>query len=288
MNPYVIVTDSSCDLPASLVAEYGLEVVQLAVSLDGGEPTPNNELDLKDFYAKLRAKARATTSAVNPDAFAGVFEKYLSAGTDVLYLGFSSGLSGTCNAGFVAARELSEKYPDRKCAVVDTLCASLGEGLIVVLAARKKAAGATLDEVRDYVEKTKLNLTHLFTVDDLFFLKRGGRVSALTAVAGSALGIKPLLHVDNEGHLIKTGIKRGRTPSINALCERMKELAIDPAEQLVFISHGDCEDEANYLAEKIKSEMGVKEPILVSYIGPVIGAHSGPGTVALFFIGKER
>lgn len=288
MSPYVIVTDSSCDLPQSLIAEYGLEVIQLAVSLDGGEPTPNNELDLKDFYTKLRAKARATTSAANPEAFSSVFEKYLSAGTDVLYLGFSSGLSGTCNAGFVAAREMSEKYPDRKCVVVDTLCASLGEGLMVVLAAKKKQAGATLDEVRDYVEQNKLNLVHLFTVDDLFFLKRGGRVSALTAVAGSALGIKPLLHVDNAGHLIKTGIKRGRTPSINALCERMKELAIDPAEQLVFISHGDCENEANQLAEKIKTEMGVKEPILVSYIGPVIGAHSGPGTVALFFIGKER
>ena len=288
MNPYVIVTDSSCDLPQSLVAEYGLEVVQLAVSLDGGEPTPNNELDLKDFYAQLRAKKRATTSAANPEAFAGIFEKYLSAGTDVLYLGFSSGLSGTCNAGFVAARELSEKYPDRKCAVVDTLCASLGEGLLVVLAARKKQAGATLDEVRDYVEQNKLNLVHLFTVDDLFFLKRGGRVSALTAVAGSALGIKPILHVDNAGHLIKIGIKRGRANSVDDLCARMKELAIDPAEQLLFISHGDCEEEAKSLAEKIKAEMGVKEPILVSFIGPVIGAHSGPGTVALFFLGKER
>lgn len=288
MSPYVIITDSSCDLPQSLIDEYGLTVIQLSVSLDGGEPTPNNELDIKDFYAQLRAKKRATTSAVNPDAFSSIFEKYLSAGTDVLYLGFSSGLSGTCNAGFVAARELAEKYPDRKCLVADTLCASLGEGLLVVLAAKKKAEGATIDEVRDYVEKNKLNLVHLFTVDDLFFLKRGGRVSALTAVAGSALGIKPILHVDNDGHLIKIGIKRGRTPSLNDLCERMKALAIDPAEQLVFISHGDCEDDANYLAEKVKAEMGVKQPILISHVGPVIGAHSGPGTVALFFIGKER
>ncbi len=288
MSPYVIITDSSCDLPQALVDEYGLTVIQLSVSLDGGEPTPNNKLDIKDFYAQLRAKKRATTSAVNPDAFSGVFEKYLSAGTDVLYLGFSSGLSGTCNAGFVAARELAEKYPDRKCLVADTLCASLGEGLLVVLAAKKKAEGATIDEVHDYVEKNKLNLVHLFTVDDLFFLKRGGRVSALTAVAGSALGIKPILHVDNNGHLIKIGIKRGRTSSIDDLCARMKALAIDPAEQLVFISHGDCEDEAKYLAEKVKAEMGVKQPILISHVGPVIGAHSGPGTVALFFIGKER
>jgi DegV family protein with EDD domain len=157
-----------------------------------------------------------------------------------------------------------------------------------VLAAQKKEAGATLEEVRDYVESIKMNLTHLFTVNDLFFLKRGGRVSAATAIAGSALGIKPMMHVDNEGHLVKTGIKRGRTASIDGLCARMQEIAIDPAEQLVFISHGDCEDEANYLAQKIKAEMGVKEPILVSYVGPVIGAHSGPGTVALFFIGKER
>ncbi len=288
MNPYVIITDSSCDLPQSVVAQYGLEIVQLAVSVDGGEPTPNNELDIKNFYAQLRDKKRATTSAANPDTFNAVFEGFLAKGTDVLYLGFSSGLSGTCNAGFVAARELCEKYPERKCVVVDTLCASLGEGLLVTLAAQKKEAGATLEQVRDFVEQTKPHLTHLFTVNDLFFLKRGGRVSALTAVAGSALGIKPILHVDNEGHLTKIGIKRGRSHSIDDLCERMKELAVDPAEQLVYISHGDCEEEANYLAEKIKTEMGVKQPILVSHIGPVIGAHSGPGTVALFFIGKER
>ena len=288
MNPYVIVTDSSCDLPRSLVEEYGLEVVQLSVSIDGGDPISNSDLDIKDFYTQLRAKKRATTSAANPESFHAVFEKHLAAGTDVLYLGFSSGLSGTCNAGFVAARELSEKYPDRKCVVVDTLCASLGEGLLVVLAARKKAAGATLDEVRAYAEEIKPNLVHLFTVDDLFFLKRGGRVSALTAVAGSLLGIKPVLHVDDVGHLVKIGVKKGRKGSLNDLCERMKATAFDPAEQLVFISHGDCEEDANYLAEKIKTEMGVKEPILVSHIGPVIGAHAGPGTVALFFIGKER
>ena len=288
MNPYVIVTDSSCDLPLSVIKEYDLEVVQLAVSIDGGEPTPNDQLDIKEFYAQLRNKKRATTSAANPDTFNSVFEKYLAAGTDVLYLGFSSGLSGTCNAGFVAARELVEKYPDRKCVVVDTLCASLGQGLLVVLAAKKKAEGATLDEVRAYAEELKPGMTHLFTVDDLFFLKRGGRVSAVTAVAGSALGIKPVLHVDDAGHLIKIGIKKGRKGSLNDLCERMKESAIDPANQLVFISHGDCEEDAKYLADKITTEMGVKEPILISHVGPVIGAHAGPGTVALFFIGKER
>ena len=288
MHPYVIVTDSSGDLPQFLIDQYDLDVIQLAVTVDGEPTKPNNEIDISDFYSKLRSKKGAKTSAVNIEAFTEAFEKHLCAGKDVLYLGFSSGLSGTFNAGFVAARELSEKYPERTCIAVDTLCASLGQGLLVVLAARKKELGASLEEVRDYVEGIKLNLTHLFTVDDLFFLKRGGRVSAVTAVAGSALGIKPIMHVDNNGHLIKIGIKRGRRASLDDLCERMQQMAIDPAEQLVFISHGDCEDEANYLAEKIKATMGVKQPIVISHVGPVIGAHSGPGTMALFFIGKER
>lgn len=288
MHPFVIVTDSSADLPASIAQQYSLEVIQLLVTVEGEEPTPNNEIDIKEFYGKLRAKKGAKTSAVNIKNFEKCFEKHLAEGKDVLYLGFSSGLSGTFNAGFVAAREMNERYPERTCVAIDTLCASLGEGLLVVLAAKKKEEGATLEQVCAYVEEIRPHLTHLFTVDDLFFLKRGGRVSAVTAVAGSALGIKPLLHVDDAGHLIKTGIKRGRRASLDALCERMKEIAIDPAEQLVYISHGDCEEDAKYLADKIVAEMGVKEPILISHVGPVIGAHSGPGTVALFFIGKER
>ena len=288
MNPYIIVTDSSCDLPVELVNELGLDVIQLAVTVEGEEPTLNNEIDISEFYAKLRAKKSAKTAAVNFDTFANHFEKHLSAGVDVLYLGFSSGLSSTFNTAFVVARELQEKYPERKCVAVDTLSASLGQGLIVYLAAQKKAEGAILEEVQNYVEYLKPNLTHLFTVDDLFFLKRGGRVSLLTAVAGSALGIKPILHVDDIGHLVKVGTKRGRSNSIADLCTRMQALALDPAEQTVFISHGDCEKEANDLAKMVKETMGVKKPILISHIGPVIGAHSGPGTVALFFIGKER
>ena len=288
MHPYVILTDSSCDLPAAVAAEYGIEVIQLAVTVEGEMPTPNNEIDIAEFYAKLRAKKGAKTSAANIEAFTSAFERHLSKGTDVLYLGFSSGLSGTYNASFVAARDMASKYPERTCATVDTLCASLGQGLLVVLAAKKKAEGASLEEVRAYAEQLKPNLTHLFTVNDLFFLHRGGRVSALTAVAGSALGIKPIMHVDDAGHLVKIGTKRGRTASLDDLCARMQELAIDPAEQLVYISHGDCAEEAEYLANKIKETMGVKQPILISHVGPVIGAHSGPGTMALFFIGKER
>ena len=287
MHPYVILTDSSCDLPADLVAQYDLDVVQLYVTVEGEEPKPNNKLDLKEFYAKLRTKKGAQTSAVNIETFTAAFGRYLAEGKDVLYLGFSSGLSGTFNAAFIAAKDLSECYPERTCVALDTLCASMGQGLLVVLAARQKAAGASLEEVRDYVERTKPHLTHLFTVGDLFFLHRGGRVSAVTAVAGSALGIKPILHVDNEGHLIKIGTKRGRAASIDDLCNRMKALAIDPAEQTVFISHGDCAEEAEYLAKRVKETMNVRE-VVISYIGPVIGAHSGPDTMALFFLGKER
>ncbi len=288
MHPYVILTDSSCDLPKAVADQYDIGVIQLAVTVEGEQSTPNNEIDIVEFYAKLRAKKGAKTSAANIEAFTREFERHLSKGTDVLYLGFSSGLSGTYNASFVAARDMAAKYPERTCATVDTLCASLGQGLLVTLAARKKAEGASLEEVRAYAEQLKPNLTHLFTVNDLFFLHRGGRVSALTAVAGSALGIKPIMHVDDEGHLVKIGTKRGRTASLDDLCARMQELAIDPAEQLVYISHGDCAEEAEYLANKIKQTMGVKQPILISHVGPVIGAHSGPGTMALFFIGKER
>ena len=287
MNPYVLITDSSSDLPEELLLQNDIVSVQLYVTVEGAQPVANNQIDNKEFYQLLRSKKGATTSAASIETFLETFEPYLQEGKDVLYLGFSSGLSGTYNAGFVAARELREKYPDRKVVTVDTLCASLGQGLIVYLAAKKRAEGATIDEVRHYVEELKPSLTHLFTVDDLFFLHRGGRVGLATAVAGSALGIKPMMHVDNAGHLTKVGTKRGRRASLDDLCTRMQALAIDPANQTVFISHGDCAEDAEYLASRIRETMGVKE-ILISYVGPVIGAHSGPGTMALFFLGKER
>ena len=287
MSSYVIVTDSSSDLSSELLERYNVVSIPLAVTMEGKDPVPNNEIDTKEFYAFLRSKKGAKTSAVAIETFKGVFKTYLDEGKDVLYLGFSSGLSGTYNAGFIAAKELSEQYPDRTVATVDTLCASLGQGLLVYHATKKRDGGASLEEVRAWVEENKLNLVHLFTVDDLFFLKRGGRVSAVTAVAGSALGIKPIMHVDNDGHLVKIGIKRGRRASLDELCNRMKELAFDPAKQTVFISHGDCEEDAKYLADRIRETMGVQD-FVIDFVGPVIGAHSGPGTMALFFLGKER
>ena len=215
------------------------------------------------------------------------FEHVVAAGNDVLYLGFSSGLSGTYNAGAVAAAELSEKYPDRKIFAVDTLCASLGQGLIVYSAAKMSENGAAIEEVRDFVENNKLNLCHWFTVDDLFFLKRGGRVSAATAVMGTMLSIKPVMHVDNAGKLINVEKARGRKAAIEALLRNMRDSHTDIKDQPVFISHGDCLEDAQYLADRIKEEFGV-EVAVIDYVGPVIGAHSGPGTLALFFYGKQR
>ena len=287
MNKYVIVTDSSSDLTSDIINDPEVVYLQLDVLMDGEPSRANCDVDIKDFYAKLRSKKNATTSAVNIDKFIETFEKYLADGYDVLYLGFSSGLSGTFNAGFVAAKELAEKYPERKVFAVDTLAASLGEGLLVYHAVNMKNGGADIESVRDYVEENKLKLCHWFTVDDLFFLKRGGRINAATAIVGSMLSIKPVLHVDNKGRLISVSKARGRRAALDALFDKMKETAIEPEKQVVFISHGDSEEDAKYLADRIKTELGSPE-VVISYVGPVIGAHSGPGTIALFYLGCER
>lgn len=229
----------------------------------------------------------ATTAAVNVADVIEKVEPYLKDGQDVLMLSFSSGLSATCNSAQIAAQELGEKYPERKFFVVDTLCASLGQGLLVWHAAQRRAAGESIEAVRAWTEEHKLNLCHWFTVDDLHFLKRGGRVSAATAMVGTMLSIKPVLHVDDEGHLIKVGTARGRKASLRALVDHMAQTAIDPGEQTIFISHGDCEEDAKAVAEDVKARFGVKT-VVINNVGPVIGAHSGPGTVALFFLGTSR
>lgn len=287
MRDYVIVTDSSADLTEELLQELKISTVQLEVLVDGMAAQKNCDVDIRDFYAQLRSKKGATTSAVNPDSFLKVFEKLAQQDVDLLYLGFSSGLSSTFSSGAIAMQELSEKYPDRKLYAVDTLCASMGQGLLVYLAAKMKQNGADIDTVRDYVENNKLKLAHWFTVDDLFFLKRGGRVSAATAVVGSLLSIKPVMHVDNEGHLINVAKVRGRRAAVDALFDRMKSTMIPNANETAFISHGDCIEDAEYLANRIRNELGI-EDVKINFVGPVIGAHSGPGTLALFFLGNER
>ena len=287
MNDYVLMTDSSADLPRSLIEELDIQVLQLNVTMEGEEPRPNDQIDVKEFYGALRQKRSATTSTVSIESFLEAMEAVLASGKDILYLGFSSGLSGTYNAGFVAAGELSEKYPDRKIYTVDTLCASLGEGLLVYTVAKMKQDGADIETVRAFAEEQKLNLCHWFTVDDLFFLKRGGRVSAATAVMGSLLSIKPVMHVDDAGKLINVLKARGRKDAINQLFFKIRDTAINVSEQTVFISHGDCLEDAEYLAERIRNELSVKT-VVIDYVGPVIGAHAGPGVLALFFFGTQR
>ena len=290
MGEYVILTDSSADLTAELAAELGVEVIPLSFTMEDKtyfNYPDNRDIDPADFYARLRGGAMATTAAVNVADYTEAMEPILKEGKDVLVLAFSSGLSATCHSAQIAAGELMEQYPDRKVYVVDTLCASLGQGLLVWHAAQLQKAGKSIEEVRDWTEENKLHLCHWFTVDDLHFLKRGGRVSAATAVVGSMLQIKPVLHVDDEGHLINVGKARGRGASLTALVDHMKETAIDPAEQTVFISHGDCLADAEKVAADVKARLGFKE-VVINTIGPVIGAHSGPGTVALFFLGTKR
>ncbi len=290
MSEYVLFTDSNTDLPADLVQQLDLSVIPMLFEMDGKSYynyPDNHEMDPKEFYAALRGGKVCTTSQVSPSRFDEIFSPVLESGRDILYLCFSSGLSGTYNTSRLAVEELREKFPDRKIRTVDTLAASMGQGLLVYLAAKKRQEGMGLDELGDWVEENRLKLCHWFTVDDLMFLKRGGRVSGAAAVMGTMLGIKPVLHVDDEGHLILMEKVRGRRASLDALVKHMQATAIRPAEQTVFISHGDCQADCDYVAQQLREKLGVKE-IVTSYIGPVIGAHSGPGTVALFFVGEKR
>lgn len=290
MENYVIVTDSCCDLSEELAQDAALTVIPMILTLDGTEYRnylDGREIDSKTFYSRLVGGASASTAAINMDVFTTVFEEILQQGKDILYLGFSSGLSSTYHVSTMVRDELAEKYPERKLYCVDTLCASMGEGLLVYLTAMQKKQGATIEEARDFAEQNKLNLCHWFTVLNLDQLKRGGRVSAATALVGSVLNIKPVLHVDDEGHLINVGKVRGRRASIQALFEHMRDSAIDPSEQTVFISHGDCEEDALTLKEMVENALHPKA-VLLNTIGPVIGSHSGKGTLALFFLGEKR
>lgn len=286
---FAIVTDTASDLPESYYTEHNIERVPLGFQLDGviygGDIAP--DMEIKQFYGLLREGARPTTFQVTPDQAKPHLEKYVKAGQDVLVVAFSSGLSGTADSYMVVARELTDQYPGRKIFVVDSLCASMGEGLFVDYAVRKADSGATIEDTRDYLEDLKQHICHYFTVENLFHLKRGGRVSATTAVVGTMLKIKPVLHVDHEGHLIAIGKAMGRKKSISAIVEHMKELQIMDKDDPVFISHGDCLDDVDYLVSLIKENFGERR-IVVNYIGSVIGAHSGCGTLALFFRGKHR
>ena len=284
---YRIITDSGCDLPAALLEQLNIDVIPLTLLFRGQEWSDTTDDGLKTIYDGLRNGDAASTSAINPDGWATAMEPVLASGQNILVLAFSSGLSTTYQSAIIAAQELADKYPQRKIRVVDTLCASLGQGLLVWYACKNRDAGMPLDDLADWCENNKLNLCHWFTVDDLMYLKRGGRISAATALVGTMLNIKPVLHVDDEGHLVSVSKARGRKAAIEALAKRVAETAFPGENDTMFISHGDCLEDAQYLAAILKEKHGVKE-VVIGYVGAVIGSHAGPGTLALFFLGSKR
>lgn len=284
---YRIVTDTGCDFPQEMYAQKNLTVVPLTVNYKDGEYTSYTEDWLKELYAGLRSGEKATTAAINPDTWEKAIAPILEAGEDALVLPFSSGLSATYQSAVIAAQELREEFPERKVNVVDLRCASLGQGLFVHYACCKRDEGLSLEELTAWCEENKLHLCHWVTVDDLMYLKRGGRISAATALVGTMLQVKPIIHVDNAGKLINVGKARGRKASIDALVKKMQETALPGMNDLAYICHGDCEADAQYLAQQIKEKCGVKE-VFYYYTGAVIGSHSGPGTLALFYLGEHR
>lgn len=288
---YEIITDSSCNLPEDMIDEFELHILPLMFTIDEKHYQSylkGSKIDLSQFYTMMREGKVITTSLPNLGEAENLLRERLNAGKDLLYIGFSSGLSGTYEAIDLLMRNLSQEYPDRKLYSVDTLAASGGEGLLIWHAVQKARSGATIEEVRNWLEENKLHMAHWFTVDDLMFLHRGGRVSKTSAWAGTLLNIKPVMHMDDEGHLIPLDKVRGRRKSLDALVDHMAQTANQPiSEQMVFITHGDCIEDAEYLADRVRERFGVRG-ITINYVDPVIGAHSGPGTMALFFLASER
>ena len=287
MSQYKIITDSACDLPKAMLQQLDVSAVPLHVLFRGENLEDSVDEGIKEIYDGLRAGEKTATSAVNPEGWKAVMEPVLEAGCDALVLAFSSGLSTTYQSAVIAADELMEKYPQRRILVVDALCAALGQGLFVWHTCQQRDAGLSLEALAAWCEENKLHVCHWFTVDDLMFLKRGGRISAATAVVGTMLQIKPVLHVDDEGRLINMLKTRGRKASIESLVKKMDELGSGYDNSTVFICHGDCLAEAEQLKALVLQRPGVKE-VFVGNLGAVIGSHAGPGTLALFFMGKHR
>lgn len=285
----IIFTDSCCDLPIKFVKENNIEVMELRVNLKG-EDIPDDlgeSINYKDFYKLIRNGEIPTTSQVNIGEFQEKFEKYVNEGYSIIYIGFSSALSGCINSARLAAENIKLDNENADIRIIDSKSASMGLGLLVFYAAKMLKEGKSRDQIVNWIEENKLRVNHWFTVDDLNHLKRGGRISNSVAIVGRMLSIKPIMHVDNEGRLIPVYKVKGRKKSIKVLQEKIAEKIVNPEEQTIFISHGDCLEEAEHLKELITSEIKVKD-VIINNIGPVIGSHAGPGTIALFFIGDSR
>jgi DegV family protein with EDD domain len=287
-----LITDSCCDLQQTYLDQNNIECIPLMFTIDGKDyfdDHNDSSMSCKEFYQKMRDGSMSTTSLINTQRYEEVFTKYLEDGDDIVYLAFSSALSGSYQSAVIAANELREKYPDRKIAVIDSKCASMGEGLFVYYATRKLKEKPEFDEYVEFVKELQPKVCHWFTVDDLHHLKRGGRVSSFSATLGTMLKIKPVLHVDDEGRLIPMSKARGRNASLSGLVKEMERTIIDEGrEQTIMISHGDCVDDAYKVADMVTKKFPLVKDVIINYVGPIIGTHSGPGTVALFFLGSER
>lgn len=290
MKDYALITDATCDLPADVLEKLGVRVIPMEFQMGGTlyQHYPDaREMSLTTFYERMVSGETPSTSQINQITYMKYFEAILETGADVLYLSFTSGLSGTYHASLIAARELEDKYPNQRIVCVDSFCASIGQGLFVFLAAQKKREGLTLDEMVHWAEQSHLHIGQWFTVDDLNHLRRGGRISSVAAMAGTALGIKPILHVDSEGKLVAAAKVRGRKKSMEALIERIAQTGINPAEQTILVGHGNSEKDAKQLKQEIKERFRPKDIILCD-IGPVIGSHVGPGMLAVSFWASEN
>ena len=286
MNEFLIVTDSTTDLPKSFYVDKGVPVVSLSYIMDGVTYEDMNGLSGKEFFDKIRAGSMPTTSQINPEQAKDALEPLVREGKDILYIAFTSGLSGSYNSVRIAAEELLEEYPDRKIIVIDSLCASMGEGLLLYKAVQLKEQGKSLDEIATWVEENKLNICHDVTIDDLYHLHRGGRVSKASAVVGSIIKIKPMIHVNEEGKLIVIGKERGRKKAMLSLVDRMEEKSVGFENDVVMIVHGDVEQDAEFLKKEIEERFGIQN-IIINGIGAVIGSHTGPGVISIFYMGDR-
>lgn len=289
MRDYVIVSDATLDLPYSIIKEYDIRVIPMGVDInDHPYSFHPDERDLKidDFYSQLRAGASTHTTQITPIVFMDYFEELIKSNLDILYISFSSGLSGTYNTSQLVVEDLRHKYPDRKIYSVDSKCASIGEGLLVLNSAMQKKKGLTIEELRDWVEDHKYDSRHWFTVRDLFHLKRGGRVSSIEAVVGTALRIRPILSTNEEGRLVVVSKIRGTKAEMDFLINKMTEEGEDLSSQIVIVGHGDNLEQAKQLEKQIRS-MNIIKDVVIAQIGPIIGSHTGPDMLALVYMGKK-
>ena len=286
MQEFIIMTDSTTDLPKSYYVEKHVPVVSLSYILDGVTYEDMNGLSGKEFFDKIRAGSMPTTSQINPEQAKEALEAYVKEGKDVIYIAFTSGLSGSYNSVRIAAEELSEEYPERKIVAIDSLCASMGEGLLLYKAVELKEQGKSFDEIVEWIEQNKLNICHDVTIDDLFHLHRGGRVSKTSAVVGSIIKIKPIIHMDEEGKLIVIGKERGRKKAMLSLIDRMEKKSEGFENNVAMIVHGDAQEDAEFLKKEIENRFGIKN-VIINGIGSVIGSHTGPGVISIFYMGDR-